>query len=183
MSTRRKSLAGFSLIEVSMTLAVVAFAMIGILGVLPIAFQESRAVVDETRAAQLARLVFGTIETEPFDAAPCFGHEAGVKLNLSQLDESSAPVLLFAFYDVRQAVTIVRAGEPLPGAEYQIELRFEHVMDNFPSTASLPAGSSPVPVLRGNMVRLSIIPLGSKKTTVFTGAHFFHRLKQGAPPR
>lgn len=190
MTNHRKSLAGFSLIEVSMTLAVVAFAMIGILGVLPIAFQQSRSVVDETRAAQLARLVFGTIETEPFHAARCFSGNSDDKLNLTELDEMSEPVFLFVFYDVRGVATIVRAPGQLPGAEYRIELRFEHVIDTYgPPPASATPAPSPssipptAPMQRGSMVRLSIVPTGSKKTTIFTGAHFFHRLKQGTTPQ
>lgn len=190
MSTYRKFLAGFSLIEVSMTLAVVAFAMIGILGVLPIAFQQSRSVVDETRAAQLARLVFQTIETEPFQAAPCFNKNSGEELNLTELNDSSQPVFLYVFYDVRGVATIVRTAVEPPGAEYRIELRFEHVIDPYgppPASATPPPSPSSIPptasMQRGSMVRLRLVPIGSKNTTVFTGAHFFHRLKQGTTPR
>jgi uncharacterized protein (TIGR02598 family) len=174
---------GFSLIEVSITLAVVGFALIGILGVLPVAMQNTRTCVDETRAAQLAKLVFNTLQSEPFTAARCFS-EDNTKIDLStRTTETSSNVKLYASYDVRSAVKVVRQAAAPPNTEYDITLSFEPATLVIANPVTPPGpGATPLPSnpTRGTMVRMTIRPKEDLKKTVYVGGQFIGRLKQGA---
>lgn len=55
---------GFSLTEVVLALGVVGFAIVAILGVIPLGLQTSRGAQDETRAAQIAQSIFGSLTTQ-----------------------------------------------------------------------------------------------------------------------
>jgi uncharacterized protein (TIGR02598 family) len=172
----------FSLIEVTTTLAVISFALIGLIGVLPVALKQSRACVDETRAAQLSRMVISTLESEPFTAARCFSELGETPLDLSTQDDSAPgtePVLLYASYDVRDQVEIIRDEEKPERSEYQIELRFKPV----PVSSSDPAGAK-----RASVVGIKVRLMPPEKTVLLEGTHLITRLKRGlqvattAPP-
>lgn len=166
---------GFSLIEVSITLAVVAFALVGIMGVLPVAMQNTRTCVDETRAAQLARLVFNTLQSEPFTAARCFSPDNST-IDLSTRTE---PAVLYASYDVRDTVKLVRQVAPPPLSEYVLTLSFEKSAVASSTGATLPGATPPpTPPPRGTMVRLTIRPRQDLARTVYLGGQFIGRLRQ-----
>lgn len=169
---------GFSLIEVSITLAVVGFALIGIMGVLPVAMQNTRTCVDETRAAQLAKLVFNTLQSEPFMAAECFSPDH----TTIDLSTRTDPAVLYASYDVRDQVKILRQLAPPQNAEYVLTLSFERSILATPAPAAAPAaGATPAPApTRGTMVRMVIRPKQEITRTVYVGGQFISRLKQGA---
>lgn len=149
----------FTLIEVVITIGVISFAFVGLLGVFPLALEQSRASIDETRGAQLARMVFATLAGETFTSANCFADPAGSPLDLSTLTKASDPILLFASYDVRDDAKIVRAASAPSTAEYRLELRFE------PATTS-------ASVTRGALVRLKIVNEPARKNTIFEGTQF-----------
>jgi uncharacterized protein (TIGR02598 family) len=192
MKSSADSRAGFSLIEVSMTVGVIAFALVGLLGVLPLALQQSRTCVDETRAAQLARMIFATVESEPIAAARCFGKTDDGTLDLTSFDENSSPVLLFASYDIKAAAgiansdpsataqpqpAIVRTPTPPTEAEYRIELRFKPAL--LKSSNGTPAPGA-TPSLRGTLMGLTIRAEHSQSSVVFDGAQFVSRLQRRA---
>jgi hypothetical protein len=168
-----RSRAGFSLVEVSLTLGIVVFALVGLIGVLPLALEQSRTCVNETRGAQLARMVCSTLEGESYTAAKCFAPVGTEPLNLSTMTATSAPVVLYASYGVRDEVSMVRTAAAPLDAEYRIELRFQPA----PVTASTP---NPV---RGQAVNLKITAYPAQKAVAFEGVEFLSRLQRSIRPK
>lgn len=56
---------GFSLIEVVLALGVIAFALVGIMGLFPVAMKSAQESQRETRAAQIARQIFDDLQSLP----------------------------------------------------------------------------------------------------------------------
>lgn len=75
-SAGREAWRGFSLVEVTLALGVIAFALVAILGVFPAGLRSSLASQNETRAAQFAAAIFAAMDSQ---AATQFN---GVKLPL-----------------------------------------------------------------------------------------------------
>jgi uncharacterized protein (TIGR02598 family) len=70
---------GFSLVEVTLALAVIAIGLIAIIGLLPHGLQASRDAADNTIAATIAQDIFSEIRIDPFNAVnicppPCVTH-------------------------------------------------------------------------------------------------------------
>ncbi len=61
---RKQSGASFSLVEVVLALGVVGFAIIAILGVIPVGLKASRGSQDETRAAHIAQSIFASLSSQ-----------------------------------------------------------------------------------------------------------------------
>lgn len=59
----------FSLVEVTIALGIVAFGLVAILGVLPIAFNTSRTSINQTRATGIMETVFTGMRAQPFTSA------------------------------------------------------------------------------------------------------------------
>jgi uncharacterized protein (TIGR02598 family) len=55
---------GFSLVEVVLALGVVAFAIVAILGVLPVALQTGHSAQDDTRSSQIAQDILASIASQ-----------------------------------------------------------------------------------------------------------------------
>jgi prepilin-type N-terminal cleavage/methylation domain-containing protein len=170
-SARRR---GFSLIEVIITVGVISFALVGLMGIFPLALEQSRNCIDETRSAQMARMVFATLAGEPFDAAECFGPEGGATLNLEVLDKTSPPVVLYASYGVENKAAIVRTDTPPGTAEYRLELRFE-----LATMPPLPPATGTGPV-RGTLARLQIVAEPMRKNAIFETSQFIDKSSRGA---
>ena len=162
--------AAFSLIEVSITLGIVVFALVGLIGVLPLAIEQSRLCVNETHGAQLARMICTTIEGEPYTASPCFSTN-GSTIDFSSMTSGSSPVVLFASYDVRNDAQIVRSATATPNAEYRIELRFT------PATVDGTSSSD----VRGQSVNVRITDYPAQKSVAFEGVQFIPRLQRSVP--
>lgn len=64
---RHVKTSGFTLVEVALSLGLVGFALIAILGLIPVGQSVARASINETRAMQLAQQVFDTIRSQPFE--------------------------------------------------------------------------------------------------------------------
>jgi len=64
-STFRASRAGFSLIEIVLALGIIAFALVGILGLFPVAVDAAASSQQETQAAFIARSIFDQLEANP----------------------------------------------------------------------------------------------------------------------
>jgi type II secretory pathway pseudopilin PulG len=60
----------FSLVEVVLALGVVGFALLAIIGLLPIALQSDRGSIQETRANHLADAVFAVIRSHHLPPSP-----------------------------------------------------------------------------------------------------------------
>lgn len=61
---RKRTRHGFSLVEVVLALGVISFAIVAILGVLPVALQTGHSAQDDTRAPQIAQDIFGSIASQ-----------------------------------------------------------------------------------------------------------------------
>jgi hypothetical protein len=151
--------------EVVTALGVVSFALVGLLGMLPIAVDNSRASVSETRSTQLVNMVFSTLRSEPFNAARCFS-ESLPALKLTELEAAPGgepPVILYASYDVRQNPQIVRrrpTDQRPEDAIYRIELRFHP--ERFGASARV----------AGNTVRLRITGLDARQGAIFESSSY-----------
>lgn len=58
----------FSLVEVVLALGVVSFAIVAILGLIPMGLQTSHSSQDETRAAHIAQSILATFSAQQFNA-------------------------------------------------------------------------------------------------------------------
>lgn len=153
--------AGFSLMEVVTALSVISFALVALLGVFPIGLDNSRASVNETRAAQLTRMIFSTLRSEPFQAARCFGTAA---LDLSALDaaDDDPPEVLYVSYGTTGEPKIVRETTAPPDAIYRIELRFH------PQTFT----AAKQPRVTGSKVDLRMTGLNGQQAPIFATSTF-----------
>ena len=61
MSDRQRA---FSLVEVVLALGVISFAIVAILGVLPVGLSTSHSAQDDTRAAHIAQSILGTLTSQ-----------------------------------------------------------------------------------------------------------------------
>ncbi len=129
-------LPAFSLIEVVLALGIIAFALVAILGMIPVALESNRASIDETRATEIAGQVFATLSSQPFEAISLCGNG----INLSAADASASSAL---------TIYATRAGElqnsPNETA-YLIRLRF----NNAPS-ATVRGDANEVQVIISNL--------------------------------
>ncbi len=113
--------AAFSLIEAVISLAIIAFSVVGMLGLFPIGLKQASATILETHGTQLAQEIFATLRTPPFEKVNCFGTE----LDLASLNEGAAPVLLYATFPAYGAPSI--GTEETDDSLYTVELRFDKI--------------------------------------------------------
>ncbi len=59
--------AGFSLVEVTLAVGIMAFSLVGILGVLPLAMDSGRQSFNQARASAVANTLFAGIRSQPFN--------------------------------------------------------------------------------------------------------------------
>ena len=133
MTRARNSTRSFSLVEVVMALGLIGFAMIAVLAFFPNSLASNRSSVKETRAAQLARAVFGTVDSQcaTFGSVNCYG----ITLDLTSLSTmAEAPGasshVLYASYPSPNQPSI--SSTQSIDSIYTIEMRF----DNNPSLGS-----------------------------------------------
>jgi uncharacterized protein (TIGR02598 family) len=121
----------FSLVEVVLALGVISFAIVAILGVIPIGLQTSHSAQDETRAAQIAQTVLNTMAGEaqtkftavllPLPSAPT------IDLSSSNTSASSPAAFFYAENDGQ-------ISEVSTNATYSISV----ITDNFSSPSATP---------------------------------------------
>src|SRR2546430_10195961 len=73
----------FSLVEVVLALGVISFALVAIIGLLPIGLASGRGTIQETRANHLAEEVFSTLRSQPF-----------TNVSLASFSSNSGPINL-----------------------------------------------------------------------------------------
>lgn len=79
---------GFSLIEIVLALGIISFALVGIMGLFPVAMRSAQESQRETRAAQIAMQIFNDLKSAPatntFIAKSTNFTSPQVSVNLSQ---------------------------------------------------------------------------------------------------
>lgn len=126
----KRSRAAFSIVEVVLALGVIGFALLAIIGLLPIGLQSGRASIQETRATHLASDVFTTLRSQPFTAASLslLGGSSTINLMTENTAQGSQGPLLYADYEGRFV------GAP---DYFKIEIRFRNAPDGLvPQTAN-----------------------------------------------
>ncbi len=116
----------FSLVEVVLALGVISFAIVAILGLVPIGLQTSHSSQDETRAAQIAQTIFASMAAQAPQnfqtiALPTTSPSPAPVLDLSSSTTSaSLPAgILYANNDGKIISGVVGASPQVPsGATY-----------------------------------------------------------------
>jgi uncharacterized protein (TIGR02598 family) len=118
---KRKSVCGFSLVEVVIALGVIAFSLVAILGVFPAGLASNRASINDTRASQLARAIIATIDAQcaTFSNVNCYG----ATLNLATFGTDHTETI-FAGYPSPNQPEITSTANA--NSVYTIELRFNN---------------------------------------------------------
>lgn len=100
---RRPRATAFSLVEVTISLGIVSFALVGILGALPVAMDNERASLEQTRATLIASVFFSNLRSQPFTNARYLdsqvsptGGPSSEPLDLTTLNNDSSPLVCFA---------------------------------------------------------------------------------------
>jgi type II secretory pathway pseudopilin PulG len=111
---------GFSLVEVVIALGVISFALVAIIGLLPIGLATNRGTIQETRANHLAEEVFSTLRSQTFTS-----------VNLTLLGSAAGPIDLSAENTAPGATGVTLhadyGGQFVGTNEYfTIELRFRN---------------------------------------------------------
>ena len=178
---RRPAWRAFSLVEITLALGIVTFALVGVVGVLPVAMTSSRQSFDKNRAAAIAGTLFTSFRSQPFQAVGYLDEQfdsngraltspSVAPLDLNGVSTSTAEVQFYAtFLDNNTAVTAandafgaqrrLRFGSALTGgADYLIRMHFNNqppgtVIAPVPST---PANGRPTVPAQANQVELII---------------------------
>jgi uncharacterized protein (TIGR02598 family) len=133
----RRRLAGFSLVEAALSLAIMSFAVIAIMGLFPVALQTARESNRETRATLIARRIVDELQSLP---ATNTGLVRGTSLTNAQgritgLDLSSASTNILLYDEQGEGLTNQVAPASFtssidePGAYFAAEVR---VTPDFP---------------------------------------------------
>jgi len=107
-------LAAFSLVEVVMAIGIVAFAIMGVVAMLPVGLKEARNATEEIRAANLSSLVAEDLKSLPStnSATPILGLSplpgaAGMQTNTNYVFfASDAGLLVSSVADARYRITL-----------------------------------------------------------------------------
>jgi Tfp pilus assembly protein PilV len=95
---RAENPGGFSLMEVVLSIGVVVFATVAMLGAFPVGLKEGAASVNETRATQLANQVFASLKNPPFNAVRIGNDQAGDATMLDLTSTEPQQVWAYAAY-------------------------------------------------------------------------------------
>ena len=168
----RRITRAFSLVEVTLALGIVTFALVGVVGVLPVAMNGSRQSFDKNRAAAIAETLFTSFRSQPFDRVCYYDDQFDSKgvpksdaanaLNLNTTTTSSVATLYATFLDVSTSTddafgsqrhlcfTTTSFGG---GAAYLVTMHFN----------TQPAGMAVLPAtapVQANLIELTISPVG-----------------------
>ena len=126
----------FSLIEVVLSLGVIAFALVAILGVFPVGLAANRSSISDTRAAQIINAVEATIDAQcdTFTNVQCYGET----LDLSTLSNTTTTRTLYVTYP-SPAVPEIN-NDSTSEWIYRIDMTFDNDPDVTGSATTLGAG-------------------------------------------
>ncbi|HET9522759.1 MAG TPA: hypothetical protein VFO90_00925 [Terrimicrobiaceae bacterium] len=130
--------AAFSLVEAALSLAIISFAMIAIMGLFPVALRTARDSDNETRATFIARRIFDELQSLPVNNTALVRGPSvtNATWRITELDLSTPSVHILTYDEQGEGLTNeVSAGAFLnpihaPGAYFAAEVR---VVPNSPS--------------------------------------------------
>lgn len=180
-----RAAAAFSLVEVTLALGIVTFALVGVIGILPVAMTSSRQSIDRNRAAAVASTVYASFRSQPFQKVyylttdlktdgtprnPTSNATDPNALDLSSLNSTSQAKTFYAtFLDVSTPVgdtgdtfgiqrrLCFTADSSRGGADYLVTMRFNNQPDGMAKITD--ASGTPVQPVQANQVELSISPV------------------------
>ena len=137
-----KEARAFSLVEIVLALAIISFAIVGIMGLFPVAMKSAQESQTETRAALIARQIFSDLKTFPGTNVLLATSEEvldpGVRLSLASNSvfnvsyDGDGRVVTGSQPAMFEAVVSVRANDPVPGiSRVQASVRSTSVSSNF----------------------------------------------------
>ncbi len=177
----RRAVAAFSLVEVTLALGIVTFALVGVIGVLPVAMNSSRQSFDKNRAAAIAETLFTSFRSQPFQDVGYLDEQFDANgqaltsphvapLDLNGVSTTTTEVKFYAtFLDNNTAVTT--ASDPYGaqrrlyfgstttgGADYLVRMHFNNQPAGSVITpiASTPPNGQPTVPAQANQVELII---------------------------
>lgn len=116
---------GFTLVEVTLAIAVALIGIVGVLALLPQGMQSARSAVDSTISATLVQDIFSQLHIAPYnDIVICIETNTcanSVKLNLTQTQLPANPKMLF--FD--QTGAIVNTATVTSDTYYQMNLSYQ----------------------------------------------------------
>jgi type II secretory pathway pseudopilin PulG len=123
--------AAFSLVEAALSLAIVSFAMIAIMGLFPVAAQTARESSNETRATVIARRIFDELQSLPASNTALVRGPSVTNTDwrLGGLDLSSSSVHVLTYDEQGEGLTNEVSPEAFPnpisapGAYFVAEVR------------------------------------------------------------
>lgn len=98
---RRSRISAFSLIEIVLAVGIISFALVGILGLFPVALQAAAQSREETQAAFIARAIYSDLSGNPAFLTP----DDTTVINL----KSPSPTTLSRGYDENGILTTASA--------------------------------------------------------------------------
>ena len=140
----------FSLIEVTIALGVVAFALIGILGALPLAMGNGRSSVEQTRSAAIANTLFVSLRSQPFTKAYYLtgdgstGKGAAINLATANQDCSKATPFYATFTDGSATGEGLQFQSARSDAEYAVSLGFNNLPGTDPGSTDHSNATMPI---------------------------------------
>jgi uncharacterized protein (TIGR02598 family) len=131
---------GFTLVEVTIAMGVVAFGFITILGLLPAGLKTFRSAMDSSVGAQIAQKVINDAQQKDFDALVANGIASTVRYFDDQGNELGVSDKAKAIYHVNTRVVTATG---MPGAASNSNLATITIqIANNPGNLTLPAESS-----------------------------------------
>lgn len=148
---RLRTHSGFSLIEVVLALGLTSFALIGILGMFPLALSTAEDAVIETRVALIAQNIFSDLrDGAPNAATVVIGPNTVEDRETLDLSGASLPPPVFIAYTQDGAArakiteTVFNQGLGDPNAAFLAAIRFD------------PVSTSPTDPSMANLVRVTV---------------------------
>ncbi len=117
---RHHSKSGFSLVELSLAIGIIAFALIPIMALIPLGLNAASEAIEQTSIAQIVRQIRGDLEKLDFETLP--GYIAAEQRFTREGEPASSDD------EAVYRVTLTAASGSYPGASANIEQQLQRVI-------------------------------------------------------